>query len=98
MAVDELLHHARRCAVVFGRMFDQLECVAELGMQRVWRVPHDGQAAALQRAHAVDTVSMRLLLHGPDSWGLQQTAILPVEPTVGPKVKISAYLRASSWL
>lgn len=48
VAVDELLLHAGWCPVGFRRMFDQLEGIAELGMQSVWCVPHHRESAALQ--------------------------------------------------
>jgi hypothetical protein len=50
VAIDELLDGAGRCQMRLGRMLDQLKGAAELGVQGIWRIPHDRQSTALQRA------------------------------------------------
>jgi len=49
VAIDKLLLHACGCPMGFRRMFDQFEGIAELGVQRIWRIPHHREPAALHR-------------------------------------------------
>lgn len=49
VAIDKLLLHACGRPMGFRRMFDQFEGIAELGVQRIGRIPHHREPAALHR-------------------------------------------------
>src|SRR5690349_17728896 len=72
IAVDELLHRPERRPVRLARVFDQLECRAELVVQAIGAVAHHGQAAAAERSIRAEggddhmAAGPDATVHGPD--------------------------------